>query len=524
MAKRIFYLVSIFGLIISFLLYQMNQSLLFLFIFAIAYTILGLFDLRSNHNVLRNYPVIGHFRYMLEAIRPEIQQYFIASNHSGRPFNREQRSIVYQRSKNVIDTLPFGTQQDIDKPDYEFALHSLHPITVNKDVARVMVGNEQCKKPYFASRLNVSAMSFGALGHTAIEALNWGAKMGDFAHNTGEGGLSPYHLKHGGDIILQIGTAYFGFRNADGTFCPDKFKEKAHLDVVKMIEIKLSQGAKPSHGGLLPGDKVDKEIATIRGIEMGKDCLSPPTHSSFSTPLELMKFITQLRELSGGKPIGFKLCIGQKQQFLAICKAMLETKVYPDFITVDGAEGGTGAAPIEFSNRLGTPINEAISFVSNSLIGVGLRDKVKLIASGKLISGFDLVNKLALGADMCNSARAMMFSIGCIQSLRCNTNECPTGVATQDPKRTRAVVPEEKRFHVYNFHRNTIESFLDLLGAMGVAHPEELTPYHIRRRIEDGHSKPYATIYPQLDEGVLLSRKIPHEFKVYWDMADSQSF
>ncbi len=524
MAKRIYYLLSSIGTPLSFVLYIYYPSFLFLFVFFILYTLIGIADSFSPRNVLRNYPVIGHLRYMLEYIRPEIQQYFIASNQSERPFNREQRSVVYQRSKNTLDTLPFGTQKDIDSNGYEFALHSLKPVHVDSGHARVLVGNEQCEKPYLASRLNISAMSFGALGHTAIEALNWGAKMGNFAHNTGEGGLSQYHLKNGGDIILQIGTAYFGFRNKNGQFCEATFKEKASLDVVKMIELKLSQGAKPAHGGLLPGHKVDAEIAHIRGIEVGKDCLSPADHSAFKTPVEMMHFLQKLRTLSGGKPVGFKLCIGLQHQLMSICKAILKTEIYPDFITVDGAEGGTGAAPLEFSNRLGIPINEALRLVNNALIGIGIRDKVKVIASGKVTTGFDIVNKIALGADMCNAARAMMFSLGCIQSLRCNTNQCPTGIATQDAKRTGAVVPEKKRFHVYNFHKNTLFSFLEILGAMGVEKPEDLNPSFIHRRDENGHSHSYNYIYPTIENGVLLSKKIPEPYATYWHYADSESF
>lgn len=524
MAKTFFvwsaYISFIFVLLLSFIHIQFG----YLFILVIPYIAIGVHDLYSTHNVLRNYPFLGHFRYMFEFVRPEIQQYFVQSNLSGRPFNREQRSVVYQRAKEEMDTLPFGTQQNLDASGYEFCLHSLNPKKADESVGRVLVGNEQCKKPYDASRLNISAMSFGALGSTAIEALNWGAEMGNFAQDTGEGGLSSYHLKHGGDIILQIGTGNFGFRNDDGSFSANQFKDKALLDSVKMIEIKLSQGAKPSHGGLLPGAKVNKEIAKIRGIPEGKDCLSPPTHPSFDTPEELMHFITEIRELCGGKPVGFKLCIGIKKEFLSICKAMIKTKVYPDFITIDGAEGGTGAAPLEFSNRLGLPINEALSFVHNSLVGVNLRDKIRLIASGKVATGFDMITKLAIGADMCNAARTMMFSIGCIQSLRCNTNTCPTGIATQDRKRTMAVIPEEKRFRVFNFHNNTIKNFLELLGAMGLDNPEDLEPRHILHRIDGAHFKTYQDIFPLLEKGSLLKNS-PHDaFSKDWNLARSEHF
>jgi glutamate synthase domain-containing protein 2 len=524
MVKKIFYWTAPISFLLVFLLSMFHSHFAYLFIIVIPYIALGIYDINSNHNVLRNYPILGHFRYILESVRPEIQQYFVSSNHSGRPFNREIRSVVYQRAHNVMDTLPFGTQQDIDKVGYEYSLHSLNPTEPEEACMRVIVGNEQCLKPYDASRLNISAMSFGALGSTSIEALNWGAKMGNFAQDTGEGGLSPYHLKNGGDIILQIGTGNFGFRNADGSFSETLFKEKAILPSIKMIEIKLSQGAKPSHGGLLPAPKVDKEIASIRGIPIGVDCLSPPTHPSFSTPLEMLSFVTRLRDLSGGKPVGFKLCIGLKKEFLGICKAMLETEIYPDFITIDGAEGGTGAAPLEFSNRLGLPINEALSYVHNTLLGVGLRNKIRLIASGKVATAYDLITKFAIGADMCNSARAMMFSLGCIQSLRCNTNECPTGIATQDPARITAVDPNEKRFRIFNYHFNTIKNVIELLGAMGINSPTELKPHHILHRVQEGKSLTYEALFPSLEEGALLGKKIPTSYSLDWAMAKSDSF
>ena len=524
MTKIVFYILSSLSFIIVALLSMINIEFIHLGWFCLAYTILGIYDLNSNHNILRNYPVIGHFRYFFEAIRPEIYQYFIESNSNGRPFSREQRSVVYQRAKQVIDTLPFGTQQRILEEGYEYALHSLAPVKVDKAQARVLVGNEQCKHPYSASRLNISAMSYGALGQTAIESLNWGAKMGNFYHNTGEGGLSPYHLKYGGDIVLQIGTANFGFRNKDGSFSSTKFKEVVALHAVKMIEIKLSQGAKPSHGGLLPGAKVDKEVAEIRGIEIGKECASPAVNPSARTPIELMNFLAKIRKLSGGKPVGIKLCIGHKKEFFCLCKAMLETKIYPDFITVDGSEGGTGAAPLEFSNRLGLPLNEGLSFVNNALIGVGLRDKVRIIASGKVITGFDMICKFALGADICNSARGMMFSIGCIQSLSCNTNKCPTGIATQDPSRIKAVVPERKRFRVKHFHDSTIESYLDLMGAMGVLEPEDLTPSYIQIRTADSTSVTYEDYYQRLEPGELLGNKINDNFATEWEMARADTF
>ncbi|WP_367605699.1 FMN-binding glutamate synthase family protein [Legionella sp. W05-934-2] len=525
MAKKIFFFISALGLFISFGVgYIWPHAHILLFI-VVPYILIGLYDLYiSSHNILRNYPVIGHMRYILESIRPEMQQYFVATNQSEQPFNRETRSLVYQRAKLVNDTLPFGTQLDLYQPGYEYAHHSLSPKIVDPESERIWVGGDACKKPYHASRLNISAMSYGALGHNAIEALNWGAKMGNFAHNTGEGGLSPYHLKRGGDIILQLGTAYFGFRNPDGTFNPELFEQKANLDVVKMIEIKISQGAKPSHGGLLPAAKISPEIAEIRGIPEDEDCFSPPTHNTFSNPRELMTFITHLRELSGGKPIGFKLCIGIKREFFSICKAMLETNVLPDFITVDGAEGGTGAAPVEFSNRLGMPINEALPFVHNTLLGCGLRDKIRIISSGKIATGFDMMHKIAIGADMCNSARAMMFTVGCIQARKCNTNECPTGVATQDASRNEALVPNEKRFHTYNYHKETVKSFLELTGAIGIDHPDKLRPEFIYYRRDDMRAMNYSELFPQLAYRQLLEGKeIPSYFRD-WNHATADSF
>lgn len=525
MMKKFFIWSAPISFILVFILSMFQMGFAYLYLIVIPYIGLGIHDLYSKHNVLRNYPVIGHLRYMLEYVRPEIQQYFINSNHNGRPFNREKRSIVYQRAHNVMDTLPFGTQQDIDRPGYEYSLHSLHPVVPDEEKSmRIMVGNHQCKHPYNASRLNISALSFGALGHTAIEALNWGAKMGNFAHNTGEGGLSPYHLKYGGDIILQIGTANFGFRDNNGQFSEKKFIEKSSLEVVKMIELKLSQGAKPSHGGLLPGQKVNQEIADIRGIPVGQDCLSPATHSSFSTPKEMMHFIAKLRELSGGKPVGFKLCIGVKKEFLGICKAMIETDIYPDFITIDGAEGGTGAAPLEFSNRLGLPINEGLNYAHNVLKGLNIRPSIRLIASGKVATAYDLLVKIAIGANLVNSARAMMFSLGCIQSLRCNTNECPTGIATQDPNRTVAVEPEHKRFRVFNYHFNTLKNMIELMGAMGIRTPTDLKPHHIYHRIGEGKSITYEDLFPSIDEGSLLGKDIPKAYAKDWAIASSDSF
>ncbi len=428
MLRNLFFIVSIASLFLVLVVQFFWPPIWYFLVIVIPYILIGLYDLYFNiHNILRNYPVLGHFRFFFEFVRPEIQQYFINTNQSGRPMNRETRSIVYQRAKNVNDTLPFGTQQDIDSAGYEFAYHSLNPKNVPETASRIIIGNRDCQKPYDASHLNISAMSFGAISSNAILALNKGAKTGHFAHNTGEGGISSYHLEHGGDLIWQIGTGYFGCRSKNAGFDPVEFKRKAAFDSVKMIEIKLSQGAKPSSGGILPAVKVTPEIAKFRGVEPHQDCISPPYHTEFSTPEGLLEFIARIRELSEGKPVGFKLCLGKHSEFMGICKAMLKTKILPDFISIDGAEGGTGAAPIEYSNFLGASINNAIAFVHNCLVGTNLREHIKIIASGKIANGFDLLSKIALGADSCSVARAMMFALGCVQSLRCDKNTCPTG-------------------------------------------------------------------------------------------------
>ncbi|MBO9412571.1 FMN-binding glutamate synthase family protein [Ruegeria sp. R8_2] len=496
-----------------------------LLIFLVPYSVIGLYDvLTTKHNVLNNYPVLGHFRYMLEFVSPEIRQYFVETNESGRPFNRIIRGLVYARAKGQVDTQAFGTQYDILTVGYHRANHSLAPKHVDESEKRVLLGGPQCSQPYNASRLNVSAMSFGALSANAIRALNGGAKDGGFAHNTGEGGLSPHHLAEGGDIIWQIGTGYFGCRTADGGFDKDKFAEKAGTEVVKAIEIKLSQGAKPSHGGVLPAAKVDEEIAQIRGVPVHQDVISPPVHSAFEGPTGLMHFVQHLREMSGGKPVGFKLCIGRPSEFMAICKAMLATGIVPDFITIDGAEGGTGAAPVEFTNRLGMPLNEALIFVNNCLRGVGLRDQIRIICSGKVATGYDMIEKFALGADMCNSARAMMFAVGCIQALHCNTNRCPSGVATQDPIRGRAVNVPQKRKRVQRYHDATVESFVEILGAMGKETTAELHPSDIRRRTADERENSYADQYTLVDSGAFLSGSIPDEYAADWEQATSEHF
>jgi glutamate synthase domain-containing protein 2 len=494
-------------------------------IFSLAFTALGIYDLRySPHTLNRLYPIAAYFRYGLEFIRAEIQQYFIASDTEERPFNREERSMVYQRAKQVRDTIPFGTQRDLMDTGYLSIMHSLAPKTVKPEHERVMVGGKSCKLPYSASRMNVSAMSYGALSANAILALNKGAKLGNFAHNTGEGGISPYHREGGGDLIWQIGTGYFGCRTESGDFDADKFTQQTASVQVKMIEIKLSQGAKPAHGGILPAAKISPQIAEIRGVAMNKDCISPPTHSSFDSPIGLLTFVDHLRNLSGGKPVGFKLCIGIKSEFMGICKAMLETGITPDFITVDGAEGGTGAAPVEFTNRLGMTCLEATYFVHNCLVGSGLRDQIKLIASGKTASGFELLCKLALGADMVNAARSMMLALGCIQSRSCNTNQCPTGVATQDPVRNKALNVERKYHRVKNYQHATVHSCMELIGAMGLDNPSDLQAKDILIRAADETNKSYNDVYPQLNVQELLSETINPAYAADWAKASSQHF
>ncbi len=500
------------------------HSLSYLLLLWLAFAALGAYDLRSRHNVLNNYPVIGHLRYMLEFIRPEMRQYFFESEQSGRPFSRSQRSLINARAEGHSDASPFGTIRDVDAAGYDYAEHSLSPKDVTDDALRVMVGGTQCRRPYHASRLNISAMSFGSLSSNAILAMNLGARDGNFAHDTGEGSISPYHQRYGGDLIWQLGTAYFGCRTRNGRFDADTFRDKARDDQVKMIELKLSQGAKPSHGGLLPGAKVNEEIARTRQIEVGKDCLSPASHPEFDTPIGLLEFIARLRELSDGKPVGMKMCLGRRSEFLSICKAMLETGIRPDFITIDGAEGGTGAAPQEFSDRLGNYINEALPFVHQCLIGTGLRDDIRLIASGKVALGFDMLVKSALGADMCNAARPFMFAVGCIQARRCHTNQCPTGVTTQDPKRVKAIDVEEKSRRVARYHAGTLASFQALVGAMGVSDPAHLTPDLIYHRREYDRAVPYSERIEPLAHGQLLGDDIPAAYAAHWQAASAERF
>ncbi len=522
--RRKWYLGFSVCLILVFHLIIFNRDWRLFVLILVGLLCVGVYDFfQKEHTVTRNFPILGHIRYLLEFIRPEIRQYFIASDEDERPFSRELRSIVYQRAKNVTDTMPFGTLKDVDAIGYTYIKHSIVPLAPEHVEQRVLIGNSQCTQPYESSHLNVSAMSFGALSPRAIESLNLAAKSGNFAHNTGEGGISQYHLM-GGDLIFQVGTGYFGCRDDDGNFSEEEFRKEANRPEIRMIELKLSQGAKPAHGGILPAAKITPEIARVRKVKMGHDILSPIAHSAFSTPIGLVEFLQKLRELSSGKPVGFKLCIGQKYQFLAICKAMLETGIVPDFITVDGGEGGTGASPLEYSNYLGEPLEDALLFVHNALVGVGLRDQVRVIASGKIITGFDMVYHIALGADLFNSARGMMFALGCIQSRQCNMNTCPTGIATQNHRLQRGLVVDEKKVRVKNFHENTIKSFLEIIGAMGLSSSSQITPDLLMKRIRLNHVAPLDEVYEFVEKGALLSKSIPPSFKEEWEKADPNVF
>jgi glutamate synthase domain-containing protein 2 len=492
-----------------------------------ALTLLGLFDLiQRSHAVRRNYPIIGNLRWLFESVRPEIRQYLIEGENEEAPFSRSQRSLIYRRSKNEGSELAFGTLLDVYENGYEFMAHSTRPAPpADPETFRIPIGGAQCEKPYSASIFNISAMSFGSLSANAILALNKGAKLGNFAHDTGEGSISRYHREHGGDLIWELGSGYFGCRTADGNFDPASFQEKASADQVKMIEIKLSQGAKPGHGGILPASKVTEEISAARGVPMGEDCLSPARHRAFSTPLEMMSFITLLRTLSGGKPVGFKLCLGHPWEFMGIVKAMRETGVTPDFIVVDGAEGGTGASPLEFSNHIGVPLREGLLFVHNSLVGAGLRDRIRIGAAGKVASAFDIACLLALGADWTNAGRGFMFAVGCIQSLSCNTNTCPTGVATQDPTRQRALVVGDKAQRVYNFHRNTLRALSELIAAAGLEHPSDIRPHHLVRRVGESEVRLFSQLHVFLEAGELIDGNCGRDFySNAWKLARPDSF
>ncbi len=486
----------------------------------------GLRDVtQTRHAVLRNYPVAAHLRFLLESIRPEMRQYFFEGDKDGTPFARDQRAIVYQRAKRDLDKRPFGTQNDVYREQYEWLHHSIAPKpTAPVDALRVVVGAAR-KQPYSASLLNISAMSYGALSANAIRSLNKGANAGGFAHDTGEGGVSPYHREFGGDLIWEVGSGYFGCRAADGGFDPGRFGETAADPQIRMIELKLSQGAKPGHGGVLPAAKVTEEISRIRGVPMGQDCVSPAHHSVFSTPIGLLEQIALMRDLSCGKPTGFKLCIGHPWEFMAICKAMVETGITPDFIVIDGKEGGTGAAPLEFMDHIGMPLRDGLTFAHGALTGIGMRDRVRLGASGKIISAFDMARVLALGADWCNAARGFMFAVGCIQAQSCHTGHCPTGVATQDPLRQRAIVVPDKAERVASFHRNTLHALAEIVAAAGLSHPSELKPHHFLRRASSDKVISFAEQYEQVQPGQLTSDPAASpRFAEAWALASAKSF
>lgn len=519
---------SAFGLLLSLfstIVFGVGWSALLLCSLLVA---VGIYDLRqSKRSILRNYPIIGHLRFALEFIRPEIRQYFIESDTEANPFSRAQRSLVYQRAKGDSDKRPFGTQLDVHQEGYEWMNHSVSPTQLASHDFRVVVGAHRAQ-PYSLSVFNISAMSFGALSANAILSLNKGAQMGGFAHDTGEGSISRYHREHGGDLIWEIGSGYFGCRNDDGSFNADKFAANAREPQVKMIEIKLSQGAKPGHGGVLPGPKVTPEIAEARGVPVGVDCVSPAAHSAFSTPIEMMHFIERLRTLSGGKPVGFKLCIGHPWEWFAMVKAMLATGITPDFVVVDGAEGGTGAAPLEFINHMGAPLQEGLLLVHNTLRGTGLRDKVRVGCAGKVVSAFDIARLMALGADWCNSARGFMFALGCLQAQTCHTGHCPTGVATQDPVRQKALVVGDKAQRVKNFHQETLHALKELVQAAGLQHPNEITAHHIVRRSTDHRVKSLAQmILTQLPDRALLEsdlQALPPIYRHSWPKARPDTF
>lgn len=502
---NIFIVISLVVIAIIAALSWLWQPILWLYVLVGPPILLGYYDILQRKNTIkRNFPFLGHFRYWFLRISPEIHQYFVEDNTDGKPFNKNQRNFVNKRSDVKIETHPFGTELDVYADEYEYAPHSIYPKQALEEPPRIHVGGKACNKPYDAAILNISAMSFGSLSANAVLALNSGAKMGGFFHDTGEGGLSPYHLKHGADVVWEIGSGYFGCRTKDGNFDPDKFRKQATGETVKMIEIKLSQGAKPGHGGVLPAVKNTPEIAAIRGLEPYTKVVSPAYHKAFSNAEGLLKFVQQLRELSDGKPTGFKLCVGSKKEFIDICEAMVSTGIKPDFITVDGGEGGTGAAPIEFSDSMGMPLEEGLVFICDTLTGYDLKKDIKVLASGKVITGFDIIKNIALGADMCNSARGMMFALGCIQALKCDTNECPTGITTHKPNLTRGLVVSNKAVRVANFQRETIRAALELLAGMGMDDFNQLTREHIFKRTNPDKFRSFEDIYPSVKPGAFL--------------------
>ena len=521
-----FILISVISTLVITLLAWFWQPALWFFALTGPVMLFGIYDmLQTKHSIRRNFPVLGYARYIMEDLRPKIYQYFIESELDGKPINRMYRSIVYQRAKRQLDTNPFGTKVDTYEVGYEWINHSVyakdhHTLEQNP---RVLIGGKDCLQPYHASIFNISAMSYGALSNNAVLALNAGAKLGGFAHNTGEGSISQWHLQEGGDLVWQIGTGYFGCRDKDGNFSEDLFKEKATQPGVRMIEIKLSQGAKPGHGGILPAKKNTEEIASIRHVEPGTQVVSPSAHTAFGNPQEMVAFIQKLRDLSGGKPVGFKLCIGIKSEFINIIKAMKDADTYADFIVIDGGEGGTGAAPLEFSNSVGMPLREGLAFAHDILMGYGLRDQIKLIASGKVFTGFHLVRLFALGADACYSARGMMLALGCIQALECNSNTCPTGITTQRKDLVAGLVVEDKKSRVANFHRETVESVIELLASAGLTSPEQIGRQHIHRRVSSSKIKRYDELYPPVAHDAFARGEVPEYYKVYINESEMES-
>ena len=499
-----------------------------------AYWVVGKRDMaQTKQTIRRNFPVLGNVRYLLESIRPEIRQYFVEGDDEAVPFGRLHRSIVYARAKGDDSVLPFGTRRNVNEVGYEWANHSLFPTELDEQRVQIGANNPFTTQPYSASLLNISAMSYGALSDRAILSLSAGAKLGNFYHNTGEGAISKFHKEGGGDLVWNIGTAYFGcgaFGDAGRRiFDPDLFAE--NVQHAKMIEIKLSQGAKPAHGGMLPAEKISKPIAEARNLPFPatQDCLSPARHSAFSNPTELCEFIAELRSLSGGKPVGIKLCMGHPEEFVALTQAFLKTSIHPDFITIDGSEGGTGAAPPEFSNSIGTPLNEGLSLAHAILVGAGLRDplqksnsKVALIASGKVLTGFSMYRNFCLGADVCNAARSFLFSLGCIQALKCHTNTCPTGITTQKPELSWGLDPATKQVRVANFHRETVKACLEVMEATGVDSWSQVRPFHVCKRVGMGQSRTLDEVYEhlQIKKGELLENKGPQRLLNCWDLED----
>lgn len=493
--------ISGLNILVIILAATISYSWLWVLPFTLFTAVLAVLNIRQRgHSVLRNYPILGYARYLFESVRPELRQYFFESDLDGKPFNRRQRSIVYQRAKNVKQTVAFGMQGDANVPGHEWLAHSVFPVKVSEESLRVIIGNKLCSQPYNMSILNIGAMSYGALSKTAISSLNNGAALGGFAHNTGEGGISEYHLQ-GGDLVWQVGTGYFGCRDKSGRFSPELFTVNAGRKEVKMIELKLSQGAKPGHGGILPAAKNTPEIAAIRNIDPHTTVFSPPGHTAFSGAVGLVQFIGQLRKLSGGKPVGFKICIGDKQEFIDICNAIMVTGIIPDFITIDGSEGGTGAAPLEFTDHLGMPLYDALSFVSATLKICGLNNDIKLIAAGKIITGFDILKALSLGASACYSARGMMFSLGCIQALKCDSGHCPVGIATQQPSLYKGLDVTDKKVRVANYHKNTIHAVAELMEACGFASLADVRPSKFFRKTDALHTQSFEEIYFNNKEG-----------------------